>query len=80
MTISHDIINFTHVCLVSELDLLEGPIFGGKALDSAIFVSSMGSSGFQAKKQHQAGWGEGDDGEERLGQFFRLKDRPSSNG
>lgn len=30
---------------------------------------------FEAKKQHQAGWGEGDDGEERLGQFFRLKDR-----
>eukprot|EP00435_Cladocopium_sp_Y103_P032877 s2677_g8.t1 len=27
-----------------------------------------------AKKQHQAGWGEGDDGEERLGQFFRLKE------
>ena len=30
---------------------------------------------FEAKKQHQTGWGEGDDGEERLGQFFRLKDR-----
>ena len=29
----------------------------------------------KAKKQHQAGWGEGDDGEDRLGQFFRLKDR-----
>ena len=28
----------------------------------------------KAKKQHQAGWGEGDDGEDRLGQFFRLKD------
>ena len=27
------------------------------------------------KKQHQAGWGEGDEGEERLGQFYRLKAR-----
>lgn len=27
----------------------------------------------EVKKQHQAGWGEGDKGEERLGQFYRLK-------